>query len=94
MKVFGWYFKSSLLARILIGLLLGSLCGLVFGPTMAWVSPFGEIFIRLLKMIVMPVILFTLTVGAASVHPSQLGRVGVKALVIYTITTGFAVVSA
>ena len=91
MKVFGWYFKSSLLARILIGLILGSLCGLVFGPTMAWVSPFGEIFIRLLKMIVMPVILFTLTVGAASVHPSQLGRVGVTALVIYTITTGFAV---
>ena len=91
MKLFGWYFKSSLLVRILIGLIAGAICGLVFGPAMAWVSPFGEIFIRLLKMIVMPVILFTLTVGAASVHPSQLGRVGVKALLIYTITTGFAV---
>ena len=91
MKLFGWYFKSSLLMRILIGLILGAVLGLVFGPAMAWVNPFGEIFIRLLKMIVMPVILFTLTVGAASVHPSQLGRVGVKALIIYTITTGFAV---
>ena len=91
MKLLGWYFKSSLLVRILIGLIAGAICGLAFGPGMAWVSPFGEIFIRLLKMIVMPVILFTLTVGAASVHPSQLGRVGVKALVIYTITTGFAV---
>jgi Na+/H+-dicarboxylate symporter len=79
------------LIRILVGLLLGAVCGLVFGPSMAWASPLGEIFIRLLKMIVMPVILFTLTVGAASVHPSQLGRVGVKALVIYMITTGFAV---
>jgi len=91
MKLLGLYFKSSLLARILIGLIVGAVCGLVFGPAMAWFSPLGEIFIRLLKMIVMPVILFTLTVGAASVHPSQLGRVGVKALVIYTITTGFAV---
>ena len=91
MKLLGWYFKSNLLLRILIGLILGAVCGLVFGPAMAWASPFGAIFIRLLKMIVMPVILFTLTVGAASVHPSQLGRVGAKALVIYTVTTGFAV---
>ena len=59
MKLFGWYFKSSLLVRILIGLIAGAICGLVFGPAMAWVSPFGEIFIRLLKMIVMPVIFLT-----------------------------------
>ena len=56
-----------------------------------WVHPLGEIFLRLLKMIVMPVIIFTLTVGAASVHPSRLGRVGVKALIIYLITTAVAV---
>jgi Na+/H+-dicarboxylate symporter len=92
MKLLGWYFKSNLLVRILLGLILGAVCGLSFGPAMTWFSPFGEIFIRLLKMIVMPVILFTLTVGAASVHPSQLGRVGVKALAIYMVTTGFAVV--
>ena len=76
MKLIGWYFKPSLLTRILAGLIfLGAVCGLLFGPAMAWASPLGAIFIRLLKMIVMPVILFTLTVGAASVHPSQLGRV-------------------
>lgn len=91
MKLMGWYFKSSLLMRILAGLILGAVCGLLFGPAMAWASPLGAIFIRLLKMIVMPVILFTLTVGAASVHPSQLGRVGVKALAAYMLTTGFAV---
>ena len=70
MKLLGWYFKSNLLVRILLGLVLGAVCGLAFGPAMAWVSPLGEIFIRLLKMIVMPVIIFTLTVGAASVHPT------------------------
>jgi len=91
MKLFSWYFKSNLLTRILLGLILGAVCGIIFGPKIAWVHPFGEIFIRLLKMIVVPVIVFTLTVGAASVHPSQLGRVGIKALIIYMITTAFAV---
>jgi Na+/H+-dicarboxylate symporter len=91
MILFRWYFQSNLLMRILAGLILGAFCGLALGPAMAWINPLGEIFIRLLKMIVMPVILFTLTVGAASVHPAQLGRVGVKALVIYMVTTGFAV---
>ena len=52
MKLFGWYFKSNLLVRILLGLILGAVCGIVFGPAMTWASPFGEIFIRLLKMIV------------------------------------------
>jgi len=91
MKLFNWYFKSNLLTRILLGLILGAVYGIVFGPKIVWVHPFGVIFIRLLKMIVLPVIVFTLTVGAASVHPSQLGRVGVKALLIYIITTAFAV---
>lgn len=86
-----WYFKTNLLIRILLGLVLGAVAGLVFGPKISWVSPFGDIFVRLLKMIVMPVVMFTLIVGAASIHPARLGRVGVKSLVFYMITTAFAV---
>jgi Na+/H+-dicarboxylate symporter len=86
-----WYFKSNLLIRILLGLVLGAVAGLVFGPKIVWVTPLGNIFVRSLKMIVMPVVMFTLIVGAASIHPARLGRVGVKALVIYMITTAFAV---
>ncbi len=86
-----WYFKSNLLMRILIGLVLGAIAGLVFGPGIGWVSPFGDIFVRLLKMIVMPVVIFTLVVGAASIHPSRLGRIGVKALLFYMLTSAFAV---
>lgn len=86
-----WYFKSNLLFRILTGLILGAIAGLIFGPAISWVSPFGDLFVRLLKMIVMPVVIFTLVVGAASVHPSRLGRVGVKALIFYMFTSAFAV---
>ncbi|MGD9250015.1 MAG: dicarboxylate/amino acid:cation symporter [Desulfobacterales bacterium] len=91
MKALNWYFKINLLVRILLGLILGAAAGLVFGPKIEWVSPFGDIFVRLLKMIVMPVVMFTLIVGAASIHPARLGRVGVKALVIYMLTTACAV---
>jgi len=91
MKILHWYFKSSLLYRILAGLVLGAAVGLAFGPAVAVISPFGDIFVKLLKMIVMPVVISTLIVGAGSIHPAQLGRVGVKALGIYMVTTAFAV---
>ena len=86
-----FYFKSNLLLRILIGLILGALAGIIFGPSIGWVKPFGSLFVNLLKMIVMPVILSTLVVGAASISPATLGKVGVKIIVFYMLTSAFAV---
>ncbi len=93
-----WYFKSNLLARILIGLVLGAIVGIVLGFFPDAVKPFvdnskffGDIFVRLLKMIVVPVILFSLIAGAASIAPSRLGRVGIKIMVYYLLTSAFAV---
>jgi Na+/H+-dicarboxylate symporter len=91
MAILRWYFKTNLLLRILIGLAAGAVAGLIFGPSIHCVAPLGDIFVRLLKLIVMPVVVFTLIVGAASIHPARLGRVGVKALLLYTLTTAFAV---
>lgn len=85
------YLRSNLLLRILIGLILGAICGLIFGEKILWVGPFGDFFIRLLKMIVLPVVITSLIVGSASIHPSKLGKVGVKVLIIYLITSGLAV---
>jgi len=89
--LFDWYFNSNLLLRILIGLAAGAVAGMIFGPKIACVAPLGTAFVRLLKMIVMPVVVFTLVVGAASVNPQRLGRIGVKAMVLYLLTSGFAV---
>ena len=88
---FDWYFKSNLLVRILIGLVLGAIAGLAAGDAILWVAPFGSLFVRLLKMIVMPVILTTLVVGAASISPAELGKVGVKIVIYYLVTSAFAV---
>lgn len=90
--MFDWYFKSNLLKRILIGLILGAIVGLIVGPGIAWVNPFGDLFIRLLKMIVVPVIFLSLVVGAASISPARLGKVGVKIVLYYIFTTVIAVI--
>ena len=86
-----WYFKSNLLLRILIGLILGVIVGLVAGESILWISPLGDLFVRLLKMIVMPVIFATLVVGAASISPAELGKVGIKIVLFYLLTSAFAV---
>ncbi len=97
--IFDWYFKSNLLLRILIALGLGAVVGIALGfnpdavkPFVDYTKFFGDLFIRLLKMIVVPVILFSLIAGAASIAPSRLGRVGVKIILYYLFTSAVAVV--
>jgi len=85
------YLEISVLTKILIGLILGVIFGLIIGPKMEVLKPLGDIFMNLLKMIVMPVILFSLVVGAASIEPARLGKVGVKIMIYYLFTSAIAV---
>jgi Na+/H+-dicarboxylate symporter len=89
--LFSWYFDFNLLYRILIGMVLGAILGLVFREKIFWIAPFGELFIRLLKMIVMPIIISTLICGAASISPATVGKIGTRIVVIYLLTSAFAV---
>lgn len=96
--VFSWYFKTNLLLRILIGLGLGVVVGIALGfmPDAVkgfsdFAKPFGDLFVRLLKMIVVPVIFLSLIAGAASISPNRLGRVGIKIIAYYLLTSAFAV---
>jgi len=97
---FGWYFNTSLLIRILVGLFLGAIVGSILGTALEGaalasvlnvIRPFGDAFIRLLWMIMVPVIASTLIVGAASVAPKQLGKIGSRVLLIYIFTSFIAV---
>ena len=88
---FDWYFKSNLLIRIMLGMVLGIIAGLVFQERILWVQPLGQIFIRLLFMIMVPVIFSTLIVGAASVSPKQFGKIGSRIFLIYVFTSFIAV---
>lgn len=84
--------------RILIGLVLGVIAGLIAGPENVgfikkWIAPIGTLFINLIKMIIVPLVLASLVVGAASLGDiKKLGRIGGKTMAFYLITTAFAVI--
>jgi Na+/H+-dicarboxylate symporter len=84
------YFKFPVIYKIAIGLVLGLIVGLIVGPAIAPVKPVGDFFVRLLKLAIMPLVLFALTAGAASLSPSTGARMGAKAIGWYIATTVFA----
>jgi proton glutamate symport protein len=87
--------KPALAFQILIGLVLGILVGWIFygDPAVAtYLQPVGDIFIRLIKMIVVPIVLSTLIVGVANAGDvKKVGRLGVKTLLYFEIVTTLAI---
>ena len=87
--------KPSLAVQILIGLVLGVLVGAAFygnSAVVAWLQPLGDIFIRLIKMIVVPIVLSTLIVGVAGVGDmKKLGKLGGTTLIYFEVVTTGAI---
>jgi proton glutamate symport protein len=84
--------RIGLLGWILIGFAVGAVFGLLFKDASLSVSWIGDLFLRLLKMLIVPLVFFSLLTGTASISdPIKLGRVGVKIIVIYLATTAIAV---
>jgi|TARA_B110000438_G_scaffold283323_1_gene311249 Na+/H+-dicarboxylate symporter len=84
----GTWFEIALWKRIFGALVLGVIVGVIWGPgseNIAWV---GELFIRLIRMVVVPLVFVTLVSGVVAMgDPSKLGSLGVKTLAIYMFTT-------
>lgn len=84
--------------KIIIGLVLGVVWALISSNlgwsdfTTNWIAPFGTIFIRMLKLIAVPLVLFSIIQGITGLSDtSSLGRMGIKTLGMYLITTVAAV---
>ncbi|MGE0409638.1 MAG: dicarboxylate/amino acid:cation symporter [Amphiplicatus sp.] len=95
-----YWFRIKLWKRVFLGLVLGVIFGLVVARTMdpaaaeallAKVRVVGDVFIRLIRMIVVPLVFFTLVAGIYAMgDPKKLGTIGVKAFVLYLLTTFIA----
>ncbi len=95
--------KLSLSARILLAMVLGGVAGWIISAmgnpdwTRIWLIDgvfrvFGQVFISLLQMLVVPLVFISLVCGSSSLSdPKVLGRVGGKAIGLYMLTTGIAV---
>ncbi len=87
-----------LYAKIIIGIFLGAGWALLSGWlgwqdfTRDWIDPWGKIFINLLKLIAIPLILFSIISGIVSLgNPKDLGKMGARTLGLYLVTTIIAV---
>lgn len=72
--------------------MLGVLVGIVLGPYAMYLKPIGTMFLNLINMVIVLLVLSSMTIGITSIHdPKKLGRVGVKTLFLYLLTTAFAI---
>jgi Na+/H+-dicarboxylate symporter len=80
--------KKTLPLRILVGFILGIAVGFLFTDFSKAIKPLGDVFISLIKMIIVPVIFFTVAGGIANMGDMQkLKRVGGKVMLIYVTMT-------
>ncbi|MGJ3230918.1 MAG: dicarboxylate/amino acid:cation symporter [Oceanicaulis sp.] len=96
-----WWFGIALWQRVLGALVLGVIAGLAASQAMGmeaaadwletYVKPVGDLFIRLIRMLIVPLILTTLVAGVVALgDPAKLGSIGVKTIILYFATTFFA----
>ncbi len=90
--------KIALHWKIIIGLFLGIVWAILSGFfgwsefTTNWLAPWGRIFIDLLKLIAIPLVLFSIIGGIIGLgDPKQLGKMGLRTLLLYLSTTVIAV---
>ncbi len=91
-----WYKRLSLTTWIFIALVLGVIAGLVLQGTPeiadTYIKPLGTIFLNLIKMIVVPLVIFSIIAGVISLEDvKKVGTIGGKTIAFYLVTTAFAV---
>nr|WP_106781105.1 cation:dicarboxylase symporter family transporter [Lysinibacillus timonensis] len=88
-------FKLSLATQIFIGLILGIIVGGIFygsETAQGYLQPFGDLFLRLIKLIVVPIVLSSIIVAIAGVGDlKSVGKLGGKALTYFIGMTGVAI---
>lgn len=85
------YRSVAIVYRIGAAFVLGSVVGLAVGEPVTVLEPLGDLFVRLLSMIVVPIIIFTLLMGIKELSPTSLGKIGGQVVAIYAVSSMIAV---
>jgi Na+/H+-dicarboxylate symporter len=86
------WFRIPLWKRVLGGLLLGVLVGVLWPSAAPHVAFIGEVFVRLIRMLVAPIVLVTIAAGVTSLgDPKRLGSLGGRTIGLFLATTVIAV---
>jgi proton glutamate symport protein len=86
------HLKLKVHTQILIAIVLGVVVGILLGEKAAHIKIVGDLFIRLLKAIIIPLILASMVAGIVSLGDvRKLGRIGLRTFIYYMATTTLAV---
>jgi Na+/H+-dicarboxylate symporter len=87
------WFAIELWKRIMVALVLGVIVGHFWGEGAASIKWIGDLFIRLIRMLIIPLIFTTLVSGVVAMgDPKKLGSIGLKTIALYLGTTAVAIV--
>ncbi|RFU62894.1 dicarboxylate/amino acid:cation symporter [Peribacillus glennii] len=82
---------KNLTAQVVIGIVLGIIVGLIFPAFGEQLKVLADVFIKLIKMVIAPIVFFTVAIGIGSMGDmKKVGRIGGKALLYFEIVTTFA----
>lgn len=82
----------TLWQKILIGMVLGIVAGIILGPNAEILKPIGTLFINAIKMLIVPLVFCSLIVGVTSMEDTRkMGRIGLKSVILYLLTTAAAI---
>tara|TARA_Y200000002_G_scaffold379263_1_gene388203 strand:- start:282 stop:1508 length:1227 start_codon:yes stop_codon:yes gene_type:complete len=82
----------KLWVKIILGLVLGVISGIIFPTFSSAVKPIGDLFILSIKMLIVPLIFSSLVVGVTGLKdPKKMGRIGMKTFAMYLFTTAVAI---
>ena len=91
-KAFMKFWNLELYWKVFIGMGAGIVYALLLGGKAMNVAPLGDIFMRLLKMVIIPLIFFSITSGVAGIGENKsLGRLGAKTFGYYFLTSMLAI---
>jgi Na+/H+-dicarboxylate symporter len=79
--------------QILIALVLGATFGIFFPQGTVWVKWIGDLFLRGLNMVVIPLVISSVIVGVLNVGGNNLGRLGLRSVLFFIVTTIIAILT-
>lgn len=85
------YKNSSIVLKMTIAFISGLIIALILGENAKFLEPLGQILIRLLNLIAIPIIFLTIVLSVSRINLATLGRMGGKLFLYYSITTGLSV---
>ncbi|GAA4141145.1 dicarboxylate/amino acid:cation symporter [Sphingobacterium kyonggiense] len=86
-------FFSSLYVQVILGILIGILCGIFYPDFAVKLKPLGDGFIKLIKMVIAPLIFSSIVIGIAGMQDiKKVGKIGLSSLIYFEVMTTVALI--